>query len=120
MPDVHFWHSFSLFQGLPEYRIKNQLSEIVASEMNCLDDAGNWIEHDPYSDINVLTFAAFDSGCTKDVIIRIEAYDWPNRMINIKERLENIALAIAEMLPATRAPVAASFLPLPRGCWVEV
>jgi hypothetical protein len=125
MPDVHFWHSQSLFQNTPGYQIKKKLQEIVAKHMDCFDDDGNWIQHDPYTQIDILTFAAVESGCTKDAVIQITAYDWPDRMRNIGERLRNIAEDVAKLLPAERGPVAASFHPIPRGeypqgCWVKV
>lgn len=125
MPDVHFWHSQSLFQNTPEYQTKKKLQRIVAKHMDCFDDDGTWIEHDPETQIDVLTFAAIDSGCTKDAVIQVSAYDWPDRMRNIGERLKNIGLDIATLLPAARGDIAASFLPIPRGeypqgCWVKV
>jgi len=125
VPDVHFWYSQSLFQDTPHYLIKRELQATVATYMDCFDEEGNWIEHDPHSQIDILTFATFDSGCTKDAVIQISAYDWPDRMLNIGERLKHIAEDVAELLPDERAPVAASFQPIPRGeypqgCWVKV
>lgn len=125
MPDVHFWYSASLFQDTPEYKTKTELQRIVAKHMDCFNDEGTWVAHDPDTQIDVLTFVAIDSGCSKDAVIQVSAYDWPNRMENIGERLKNIALEVAELLPAEQGDIVASFLPLPRGnypqgCWVKV
>lgn len=125
MPDVHFWYSKRVALSVRLNHLEIGLKEIVAKRMDCFDDAGNWIEHDPLTQIDLLTFKAYDFGCTKDAVIQIVAYDWPDRMDNIGERLKGIAEDIAAMLPVKRGPVAASFIPIPRGeypkgCWVKV
>lgn len=120
MPDVHFWYSSSLFQDVPEHEVKKRLQEIVALHMDCFDDKCNWIKHDPATQIDVLTFAPIDSGSSKDIVMQVVAYDWPDRMRNMKDRLTNIGSGVAELFPAERGEIAVSFVPLPVDCWVKV
>ncbi len=125
MPDVHVLYRELLFQPQNASGIQRRLQDATAEQMDCLDDDGTPIVHDPRTQIDILTFQPISGLSSKAAAIQVLAYDWPDRMRNIAERLANIGMAFAEAVGDVRGDIAMSFVPLPRGefprgCWVKV
>ena len=101
------------------------LAQKVAQEMDCLDDEGNAIVHDWKNQIAIPVFEPFTGRSRRPLLIVVSAYDWPDRMRNIAERLERIGTRMSSLCGLAEDMAAVSFNPLPRGpypggCWVKV
>lgn len=101
------------------------LCEEVAKSMDCLDDNGQQIVHDPYLQIAVPVFEPIAGKSRRSLLISVIAYDWPDRMFNIEERLGCIGERMRKACGLAEGNVAVTFHPLPRGpypggCWVSV
>lgn len=129
MPDVNFWYAKSLsssgrFAGNRTHgAVKSNIKTSVAMNMDCVDDKGKMVVHDPRTQITILTFAPIASSLNKLVVMHVLAFDWPNRMRNIDERLEAIGLSIRALLELPPGTVDMEFIAIkrkPRPCWVNV
>lgn len=132
MPDVHFWYAPSLtengrFADQSPTAFRRQIKRFVASDMDCLDDDGRVIVHDWRTQITVLTFEPWaEDHFGKLAAMYIVAYDWPDRMCNIGDRLIGIGASVRELLGLPEKTLDLQFIPIPRatskqqGCWVNL
>lgn len=132
MPDVHFWYAPQLpengrFADLSPTAFRRRLKRFVASDMDCLDDDGREIVHDWRTQIKVLTFEPWAEDHFGELaVIYILAYDWPDRMRNIGDRLIGIGASVRQLLDLPEETLDLQFIPIPRatskqqGCWVNL
>jgi hypothetical protein len=133
MPDIHFWYAHALpenghFAGnLSPGATKRQLKRFVASGMDCLDDDGREIVHDWRTQISVLTFEPWaEDHLGKLACMYVLAYDWPDRMRNIGDRLTEIGVSVQQLLQLPENTLDLQFIEISRptpksqGCWVNV
>ena len=131
MPDVSFAYDAGLVDegrfvgGLAPAELRKRLKPHIARRMDCKDDEGNQIVHQAHQ----ITFDSFgplpDSG-EKLVVIKIFAFDWPDRMRNIDQRMERIGIRVRKLLKLPENTVDVSFVKIHRGSadeapgWVNV
>ena len=102
------------------------LAQKVAQEMDCLDDEGSEIVHDWKTQIAIPVFEPITGKSKRPLLISVSAYDWPDRMHNIGDRLERIGTRMRSACGLAENMVGMTFHPLPRetsthqGCWVAV
>jgi hypothetical protein len=121
MPDLECFYYPSLMDDgrLPgKYTrpedFKRFLKDVVARSMDCKDDEGELIVHTTRQ-IKILHFEPYaDPDFTDWMVLIIEAYDWPDRMLNIDERLGAIVEEVGAVLRTPADTVAASFRQLAR------
>jgi hypothetical protein len=132
VPDVHFWYAPQLpengrFADLSPTAFRRQLKRFVALDMDCLDDDGKEIVHDWRTQITVLTFQTWaEDHFGKLAVVYVMAYDWPDRMRNIGDRLIGIGAAVRQLLELPEETLDLQFIPIPRptpthqGCWINI
>lgn len=131
MPDVLFGYDEGLvtegrfhFELRPS-KVRQRIRPIVAKQMDCLNDDGQHIVHLP-EQIKFVTFGPLPDRDSKLIVMHVMAYDWPDRMRNIDERLKVIGFFVQQLLKLPQGAVDASFIPLPRetatqrSCWINV
>lgn len=128
MPDVKFWlkpyddldPTVPSLEELPGYDFYSQLAKVVAEQMSCKVD-GEFYSLDPNDEVDITVVAniAGQSGAT--ALVEIAAYNFPDRMQNIDERIGNIGLAIKKILSLKdEHRISVTFIPVRQGCWVKV
>ena len=120
MPDVHFRYSPRLRAVIADGKsFQADLAGVVAGEMDCLDDEGNLITHDPKTHIKFPVFEVFTGAFTDLVGMDILAYDYPNRLVDMPRRLKRITAWVRDELDLGPNTVSANFIPIPVGGWVK-
>lgn len=131
VPDIFFWYAKDLTHGGQFNKkspgvIKCHIRKTVAENMDCLNDEGVMIRHNPHTQINIVEFEPITGFSVKKIIMSVEAYDWPDRMRNIDERLEEIGVYVRDLLGLGPGLTDLSFkrlarpTPTQRSCWVNV
>lgn len=125
MPDVKLWMDESIHAVRPDLTLlKITVESVVAWEMSCLvPTPGSADEFYQLSmdeiDITVVGSIYGNSGAS--VIMEVAAYDYPDRMNNIKKRITAIATAVKVHLKLEETQyVSITFIPVPVGCWARV
>lgn len=129
MPDVKmFLHDSLCHSDL----LVDEVPKVVAEQMSCTVD-GEYYQLDPREEIDLLLFRdnetvkngpydiTISSGVS--VIMEIAAYDFPDRMSNIGERITRIAERVKELLSSERKPevtISITFIPIEQGHWTKV
>lgn len=119
MPDIDFFYDAGLIDegrfigGLAPADLRNRLRPIIAQRLDCLDDDGNTIVHQPHQ-IVFTSFAALPDTGEKLVVARIYGYDWPDRMRNIDKRMASIGKYIRKRLKLPENTVDVSFVKIHR------
>ena len=129
MPEVIVNFPAGMFKGEDEKRLlfKDTLKDLVAEQMSAIDPhTGVMVTFNPDADIDVtaLPYDLLMSGTTATVLLKIITYDWPDRMDNIKARLEVICKIMAALVPDEfimpgQDAVSVTFLGKEKGCWAS-
>lgn len=128
MPDVKMF----MHDSLANDDVRDKVPDIVAEQMSCMVD-GELYRLDPREEIDLLIFRdneTVDDGpyditmvSRTDVIMEIAAYDFPDRMRNIGERISRIGERVKELLISEHVPeitVSITFIPIEQGHWTKV
>jgi hypothetical protein len=111
--------------GLAPAELRKRLKPVIARRLDCRDEQGNLIVHQPHQIVFTLFQALPDSG-EKLIDMQIFAYDWPDRMRNIDKRMEAIGRRVQKLLKLPEKTVDVSFVKIHRGSeheapgWVNV
>jgi hypothetical protein len=124
MPNVEFRYVPSLagsgtIAGKKQLAIENNVAAFVADNMNCRDYDGKLIAYDWKTQIDIVVFEPIGGRANKQVIMSVTAHDYPERMDNIKDRLEAIAEQVRDYLALPPNTVSVGFNPQPKGCWAK-
>lgn len=122
MPDVQVRYRQSVITNEFRPGFLTELAKIVAANMDC-KVKGVLTPLDPETEIDVFAtpFNRTNGQTVADILIYVSAFDYKNRMANIKKRLEAIKLAVEQCFDeaTTLAPkVYVSFIPMKKQCWV--
>ncbi|MEX1995493.1 MAG: hypothetical protein WD887_01825 [Candidatus Saccharimonadales bacterium] len=143
MPDVRVLISDGLAARLSLEdlaRIEGSSRDAVAREMSCENYAEEYEELDPITSIDYAVFAGCDLQALQtfraeteigvvditsikpvdDLIVDISAYDYPERMLSLNNRLKRIGHRIKKVLPQEASKVSLTFHRLQEGDWVSV
>ncbi len=128
MPDVKMF----MHDSLASDDVRDKVQDIVAEQMSCTVD-GEYYQLDPREEIDLLIFRdneTVDDGpyditivSRTNVILEVAAYDFPDRMSNIGERITRIAEVVKELLTSELDPevsVSITFIPIEQGHWTKV
>lgn len=129
MPDVKmFLHDSLAHSDL----LIDEVPKIVAEQMSCTVN-GELYSLDPREEIDLLIFRdneTIDEGpyditvsSGTNVIMEVAAYNFPDRMRNIGERITRIAERVKELLISERIPeinISITFVPIQQGHWTKV
>lgn len=117
MPTVHFRYSASLSFG-HRTDFETRLAKVIAEQMDSMDDNGQQVTHTP----SQIHFPVFDmmTGVNHDLVeMDITGYDWPNRLLDMEDRLKRITAWVRDDLDLGPYTVSAEFIPIPIGCWAR-
>lgn len=129
MPDVKmFMHDSRCHAEL----LHDEVPKIVAEQMSC-EVNGEFYRIDPDEEIDLILIrdneavhppeGPYDVSILSNtsVLMEVAAYDFPDRMSNITERITNIAARVKELLISDRDPeisVSITFIPIKQGHWI--
>src|SRR5438309_10344821 len=127
MPDVKVYINEHRTGG--HVLLEDELPEIVAEQMSCTVD-GEFYKLDPSDEIDLFVifythdFELGEEGVMldskTDILVEVAAYDFPDRMSNITERITNIADGVKKLFGVIDPSVSITFIPVRQGCWVKV
>lgn len=132
MPDVICGYNGSIARdgrfvaGRSSGTIQNHIKEFVAEQMDCLDDNGRVLVHSWRTHITVIAFGPAALAEGKLFAMQVFAYDWPDRMATIDDRLSRIGISVRDLLELPEDSVDVSFIKIQRptatqrACWVNV
>lgn len=128
MPDVKARFPRGRMNESDKSRFMDEVTLSVARRLECLDYDGSPVMLAP-DEIDVF-LEPYDEGDVRlgsVFVIEITAYDYPDRMANIQERLGAIGADLSREswlghypLPAGMKAISLSYVPLPDGCWTAV
>ncbi len=123
MPDVKTYQPTGLFPDkATKIAFRVAAARVIATQMNCFNTADEPVMTDlnPVTEIDLLMFDydAETSQSGVDMQVEVGAFRYPDRMVNITERLEAIKEALVDLLPEGRKQLSLTFTPIEAAHWV--
>ena len=123
MPDVLVRMDPDLFDLVEETeKFLARVADIVATDMSCYDDDGNYLILDPETQIDCYAewFVATSSPRVRDlVLVEIGAFNYADRMGDIHPRLSSIRRKVLALFPVDEiSNVQVTFKPVDEHHWV--
>lgn len=119
MPDLKLYHPAGYFDTPAQKQaVMEELADTVAYFLNCDDFDGTPLEM-RWNDIDVHLIPREDENIQfgRPFLAEITGYNYPARMLNIRERLDAIKRSFAHTLTNEQDNVAVTYIPIPNGCW---
>lgn len=134
MPDVKMFMHASLCHA---ELLHDEVPKIVAEQMSCRlpYGPGDFYRIDPDKEIDLILIrdneavhppeGPYDVSILShtSVLMEVAAYDFPDRMSSMPERLTEIATRVKDLLTGERDPevtVSITFIPIEQGHWIAV
>lgn len=129
MPTVTVKYPRGLFDATDKVRFKRAVKKSVAKNMEAINpytgqrtDFADNVDRD--IDVLLEPYDSDDAELTVLCLGTIVTYGWPDRLVNLDDRIENITndacRALPEhSLPIGRKSISFTFIPKPPGGWAE-
>jgi hypothetical protein len=136
MPDITLIMPAVLFKT-PDSRVKSgaemryDVGQSVVTNLHCRDDDGNELpEMDPIDNVDFHLIAyggggikGYELHSSTPIIVKVEAFDYEERMRDIELRLQGIAHTIRVLLGLEPGQIGITYHPVrqkPSKCWTKV
>lgn len=124
MPDVLVRMNPDLFDDVEETEVfLARVAEVVAQDMSCYDDDGNELVLNPETQVDCYGewFIATSSPRVRGlVLMEIGAFDYADRMADLKQRERSIRRKVLALFPEGKiSNVQVTFKPIDEDHWVD-
>jgi hypothetical protein len=121
VPDVKMWRDPNIPMTSKDEFIA-ELQKEVARQMSCWVPAKTSKNYEYYelnwqSEIDVPVFDVIQGRSNSFVILEVAAFPYEDRMRDIKQRIRNIAVRIADLLGLDPEDVSITFIKVDFDCW---